>query len=342
MAMQAFGTPYGPLVAPAIPEGTDVATPFMNAFQVAAQNNAKQRSLENQMQRYALQAQQTYNERLLDWAKFGQAQTRLENDRDQKQRMYELAVGNANNKDKLYELRDENLQFRINKEFEQGDAKANADRAVNEVEIGGILPGDPKYPSQAHMAIQPYIAKMPTQAYDHTVDSIAARHNVAAANKWKAYNMQKQMYEQDVGGTLGYDVNLRPNTAAVYNPQSLLTPKKTGGFFGYGAKPLKDEKGDPIYEVTLKDATGATHPATITMTQINDLRKRDKDIEAMHDQLPGMMVGPTTKPPADLANVNVDPQAAILHQRARQALADPNASSDARAAAQKYLQDNPY
>jgi hypothetical protein len=337
MAMQAFGTPYGPLVAPEIPEGTDVVHPFLTGFQIAAANNAKQRALENQTQHYALQAQQTYNDRILDWAKFSQAQTRLEADRDQKQRMYELAVGSQNIKDKMFELRDENLQYRMNKELAAGDAKANADRALTALEISGVLPGDPKYPSQAHMAIQPYIAKMPNAVYDQTVDDIAARHNVAGKNKWLAYNQQRQMLETDVGGTLGYDANLRPNTAAIYNPGELLTPK-TQGIWPFSS-PAKDEKGQPIYTVTLKDASGGTRPATVTMSQINALKDRAQQLEAMHDQLPGMMIGPKTKP--DMS-VDVNPQKASLHQRARQALMDPTASADDRAAAQKYLDANPY
>lgn len=344
MAMQAFGTPYGPLVAPDVPEGINPQVPFMTAFQIAANNNAKQRALENQLQHYALQAKKSEIDRTLDWAKFGLAQDRLEKDKNHAQQMYELGVMNSNIRDKMWQTRDEGMQNRLLQAQQQVQAKSATEQALQNLEASGVVPGSKDYVSEALKAIGPQVGNLPNAVYDRTIDGIASRHNAAGVQKWRYYNMQRQLHEQNVGQQLGYDANLKPLEAAIYNPGVVLKPKMEGGLFGYGQHQAKDEKGNPVWETELKDyASGKSHPATVTQTMLNKLKEEADALEQLHDDLPGFIQTSTNKTnvQVDGHDADVSPETIRLRKTSLRALQDPGASAAAKTAAQAWLDAHP-
>lgn len=338
MAMQAFGGPFGPVIAPQMPEGTDVTTPFLTGAQMAMQNNAKQRALENQAQLYALKLQNMEHERTLDWARYGISAQRLQQDAEQKGRMYELAVTRGDIAEQLANARAIGIQNRLNIAQQQVEAKSGTEKALGDLEAAGVTPGDPTYLAKAYEALRPYAGRLPNPVYDQMISGINARHDKAASNMWRMFNLDKTTLDRDVGGTVGYDANLQPMYEAIYNPATVLKPNTRGLFH---PKPVLGEDGQPTYIAQIKDASGNTKPSVVTTTQLNALKQRNEDLETHHDMLPGF--SPTGAMRINNQDIDVNPQAAQLHQRSLEVRRHPERYDlDTRKAAEQYLQTHPY
>lgn len=321
MPMQAFGGPWGPVVAPEMPTGTDVTTPYLTGVQLAMQNNARQRALEMQAQSYALRSENEYYLRQQQAQKFQQQQTvdqwHHEAAMDKSSRDYDRLLQLKDYQDNQVSLRAQreqdlrnNAQNRLDAQEKAKDAMASAGNQLANLALNpDTKPGTPQYPYLAQkIATNNDLASKDQLALR---SQVATAHNVAHNQDVQNYKMMKQQLDDDVGNTLGYDKNLRPDYTGVFNPAAL-----PANYTGWNTIDPSGAK-----KIT-KALQSGTQDVVVPYSQLTDFNKRWQDVSAKFNSL--TQTGMVNDPQAGVtAATDMDPVFVQRYKKAQAVWSNP-------------------
>jgi len=330
--MQAFSGPWGPLVAPAIPEGTDVTSPFLQGMQVAVQNNNAVRRLErmNQIYQLAEQRAQFAHETAMD--RDQRAIDRLQAQKEHWADLYYLS-------DAEHQRKVDNATTRLMQANQASDAMSKAQAAINALRLSDDpqrRPGGSQFPSLAADTIAQYAPLLQPKDQLALRNQVATEHNTAHAGNVSTYKMMKENLDSDVGNVLGYDANLKPDYSGVFRPWT-LKPETAGGiplpgagFFGLSPKPTGN------YTVNVKTGAGDVVPRSVAPAQLTQFNERYKNLQNQYNTLTASRF--MNDPEAGVTATG-DPDAAAMsrYKKAMAVYSSPNATDDERAVAAKVL-----
>jgi len=338
--MQAFGTPWGPLVAPEVPQGTDVTAPFLTGAQMAMANNSRMRALERQNLLYQLAEERMQNQHE---NQMNRLQFARESEADRNQRSIDRLEAQKERYGDLYYLADEdrrrkenNFDTRIQIQQNASKALSDAQAAINNLNVSddpATRPGGSRFPYEASSIVARYAPALPDKDQLALRNQIASIHNAAHTRDVSTYKMMKDTLDADVGNTLGYDANLRPDYSGVFNPKS-LTPETSGGlpYLGWGAKPTGN------YQVKIKTSSGDTPTRIVTPQQLTDFNNRWQQVQKKYNDLTSSRF--INDPQAGVTGTG-DPSADQVQQYKAAAAVysstDPNTPQAAKDAAARFL-----
>lgn len=319
--MQAFSTPWGPLVAPEIPTGTDVTTPFETGVQIAQRNNAMMRAYENQV---------ALNQ--LRWERFGLAQQGLEQriqaEQDRNERLTNQYQTSNYWRDLAAQTRDRNLDLRESHQEDLAEGQQGAAQAPLDVKAQGITPDKPEFMPSVYEALNANNAWKNETAYKAAVTAAEAQQRFAADRMLRELKANTQAFYDKVNTQVyGGAFPGKPPMGPVVSPNSYAD--QTVSDAGWNPLTWGNTKPTGNKKVDITDATGKViksyYPATDTLMNLN------KDWQALQKKSQDFYnISSAASPPPD-----------PMRDQAIQIQNDPNASPAARAAAQQYLNPNP-
>ena len=332
MAMQAFSGPWGPLVAPAIPEGTDVAGAYNQGVQNAVANNNAIRRLERINQLYALGEQKLQMQHEFAMDRDQRAIDRLQAQKERWADLYYLS-------DAEHQRKVDNATTRLMQANNASDAMTKAQSAINALRLSDDpqrRPGGSQFPSLAADTIAQYAPALQPKDQLSLRNQVATEHNAAHASAVSTYKMMKDNLDSDVGNVLGYDANLKPDYSGVFRPWT-LKPETAGGiplpgagFFGLSPKPTGN------YVVNVKSGAGETIPHSVAPQQLTQFNDRYKNLQKQYDTLTTSRF--MNDPEAGVTGTGDPDQAAMSrYKKAMTVYSSPNATDDERAVAAKVL-----
>ena len=318
-------TAFGPLVEPGWPDlkGPDMGQKFLAGAALGAEMNRRKQALENQLALYALKAQQMENQNSIRERQFELA-TQVA---DWKHEKDVQGLNDASRRIDLardgMDLREQAFNFKTEKERQRQEGVAGIFNALSELDAEGIKPGDPNYEREVLSRTAPFAATAPSAVVNNVQRNALNKHNDAIKQSRIAFDSEQRQFYNDIGRVLYGGNTLTQNLDPILHPEK-LPDETSGGIGGWSIGPYKNKPtGNKI--VTGPDGK----KATVSMKDINDLKKRWDAITARRNSIPS---------PVDRADLGVfKDQPITLQQKAERALIDPNASPEAKAAAHKYL-----
>lgn len=312
---------FGPLVEPGwpstLPKGPDLGHAFLSAFAIGSQVNARQRSLENQLAMMSLREKQMeYNQQHRE-DMYNLAVQKMENQNIFQARRLELAAEDNALDRKKYE-------FAFNKVLDQQEAKEGLINAQATLAAEGLKFGDKGYIERFNQLTAPFIGRVPNNTLNAFMRMIYNNHNGAATQQQRFYDSEYKHFIDDAASTLyGNDNPPNPDLTPILHPEMYQVQKEkvSGNWWsGYEYKNT-DRKIIPY-----TDKVGQPKQREVKISDIDRLNKRYQELMKMKDNL---------APKVDDPDLGVSSK--TLTERAQQALNDPSASEEAKAAARKIL-----
>jgi hypothetical protein len=337
-------TAFGPLVEPgwpsSLPGPPDLGKIFLNAAYLGSEMSRKKQQLENQLQLYALKAQQSEGQMALQEQKFGLAQQAMdlrhekdvqdiEKTRDAMQRGWE-SLG----------LREQQLD--INKSREDRIAehqKKIADGALGALqtqgEMGGKDPLDPGYVTDYYSTlIKNTGGNLPPATVNSILRNVKNDRNQKLAQAEKANADELKYFQERVGSELY-------GNPKITNPDPYLHPEKYGDepkpqtwsdWFQGAPRQTTGNKLIPIRDPSTGKVIDTRKASVDDLTRYN---KEYRDIVARGQKLPRQEADPSlgVYPVNDLPRND--------YERALRWRNDATADPKVRAAATRYLEQHP-
>lgn len=320
-------TAFGPLVEPGWPNlpQSDLGTKFVNAFAIGTEISRRKQALENQLAGMALKAQAMENQTQLREMQFGLAQQRLEFDRDKALQNAEFARERLGMADQTLGLRQAMFDAKQQKLSDAAEGTANLFNAEASLAEEGIHPGDKNFEAE-------YLRRISNTGAPPSVISAAARtalsnHYAQVRNRERDFDAQMKAFRERFGAEV-FGNPMIQDVSVLGDPKSLPDDTTTTGVW-----PFRETKPTGKKLVSSVDPSGVALNKPVSLSVLEKYKKQYDQLIAGKNDIP------LTHDHSDLG-VYSQP-ANTMRERAQRIQSDPTASTAAKAAAEKWLRDNP-
>ena len=301
----------------------------LNAWSMATQIKQKRNELEQRMAETVAHDRQLEIENKFTKDRLGLELMRIQSEAGYRQNelgIQQQRIGiEKNNSDRQVDA----LKYKMNQGDKAGEARHQLSMIQSQLDEEGIPRGTRQWREEYDKRSAPYIADLPGSQYNAAMRYVQSNQQNVINQETKNQENREYAFQKKVGAQLFGNAGVS-DLGPVINPGSLEDETKTEGKFWHTE--VKTGTGNKkIYYQDLQ--TGKkTFVRNATWKELTDLHNEWQSLNKSRGELSDPINDPDT---------GVQPPARTLKERAQRISTDPNASNQAKAAAEKYLKENP-